>query len=302
MSKRNMKFWALLASVCVHILVLAVFAFARFSEGISPRPEGTIPNLTIQQARNFMSAVMVTPKPKVKRVIEQLSAAGISRLQRSEDIFQNKKVISAGMVDTAGAGRSVGEYSFGDDLRVGPSVEFFDSSSSERKICYVVDCSGSMHGMLARVRDELKESIAALEADQYFGIIFFGGGKVFEFADGRLVRASKKAKLEADSFVDSIRPEGSTNALRALERAVKMRDDSHAGPGVIYFLTDGFELGDAGGEKIVREIAGLLASYLPGGRIDTIGFWPQEDDRRTLEMIAARSGGKFIMVVDRKAE
>ena len=152
--------------------------------------------------------------------------------------------------------------------------------------------------MFGQVRKRLKKSIASLQPDQYFCIIFFGNNRLFEFSNGRLLRATQKAKNSAYDFIDLVQAAGQTNALAALKKAVQIRNGSGAGPSVIYFLTDGFELTTEGTQKFSQKVADLLKRFAPTTRINTIGFWPQSDDREMLELIARQSGGEFVLITD----
>ena len=175
-------------------------------------------------------------------------------------------------------------------------IEFFGSGGRERKVCYLVDCSGSMQGIFTQVRKKLKESIAALQPDQYFYLIFFGGGKLYEVGEGKLLRATPKAKSAAKVFIDTIRPAGRTNAAAALERVVRIGDGKGTGASLVYFLTDGFELTNEDAAAFPNRIADLLEQFAPAMRIDTIAFLPQADDRKMLEAIAKQSGGEFVCI------
>jgi hypothetical protein len=42
----------------------------------------------------------------------------------------------------------------------------------------------------------------------------------------------------------------------------------------------------------------MLRSFAPKTQINTIGFWPAEQDRKLLEAIAKDSGGEFVVVGD----
>ena len=106
------------------------------------------------------------------------------------------------------------------------NIEFFDSPAQGRRICYVVDCSGSMRGLWKRVQEELVDSIGKLQQDYYFCVIVFGGGSILESGGGKMVRATEDAKKEAYGFIKSIRPRGATNATAALERAIMIKDKS----------------------------------------------------------------------------
>jgi len=176
------------------------------------------------------------------------------------------------------------------------TIEFFGSNGSHRRVCYLVDCSGSMQGIFSQVRRKLKDSINALEADQYFYIIFFGDGKLYELGNGQMLRASTKAKSEAEEFVDNMLPNGKTNAVAALERAVQIRDGKGRSPSLAYFLTDGFELANEDGAAFEQRIEKLLEQSAPEMRINTIAFLPQADDRRMLESIAEKTGGNFLSI------
>jgi len=175
-------------------------------------------------------------------------------------------------------------------------IEFFGSGGGQRKVCYLVDCSGSMQGIFTQVRRKLKESIAALQPDQYFYVIFFGGDKLHEPGDGKLLRATPKAKSAANGFIDKMRPAGKTNAMAALERVVQIRDAKGAGASLVYFLTDGFELASEDTTAFPQRIANLLDQFAPAMRINTIAFLPQPDDRKMLQTIAEQSGGEFVCV------
>ena len=55
-----------------------------------------------------------------------------------------------------------------------------------------------------------------------------------------------------------------------------MRDENGAGPQVIMFLTDGFELAQSDAYKFRQNIIELRALYLPECAVNTIGIWPGE--------------------------
>jgi len=155
-----------------------------------------------------------------------------------------------------------------------------------------------MRGMFGRVRRELTESIDKLWADQYFYIIFFGGGKIYETGGGKLVRATEKAKRQAYDLIKSVRPGGQTNAMAALKRAMQTRDEQWQAATVVYFLTDGFELTGEAAEDFLRQMLKMQKQFAPSTRINTIGFWPQSDDRSLLERLARQSGGESVFVGD----
>jgi hypothetical protein len=244
-----------------------------------------------------MRTAAVIPKPKVRRAAEQ-------SVVRSADVLPVGRIFDAAKPNAEDVGNlakpSASESSLllTSSANLSRKIEFFGSFTDQRKICYVVDCSGSMRGVFGQVRSKLKESIRQLQADQYFCIIFFGSERLFEFADGRLVRATPKARVAAYDFTDRIRPAGRTNALAALERALQIRDGGGFCCSTVYFLTDGFELAGEAEYGFAERAVRLQRRFAPTARIHTIGFWPQSTDRAVLEAMARQTGGESVFVCD----
>jgi hypothetical protein len=260
-----------------------------------------IPTATVSRVKKLIEAAPVIPKPKIKRPGEAEFAGVANSAARKltvERIFEAAKPGNKDLGDLSKPSVSESVYVLPGSQVLSPRIEFFGSFTDQRKVCYLVDCSGSMQGVFGRVQRNLKESISGLQADQYFYIIFFGADKLYESGDGRLLRAGEKAKSSAYDFIDSIQPAGLTNAPAALERAVQIRDGRGINPSVIYFLTDGFELTAKGTQIFSQKVADLLKRFAPTTRINTIGFWPQSSDRKMLEEIARHSGGEFVLISD----
>ena len=297
MRRGSVTLWAWLASIAVHLVVLAVFGVVKFSG--SQADDGQRrrrPTARVKQMERLMQASPIAVKPKIKRPDEDPPAARTERILPTRRAFEPARQLSkvlpvfrnrSGEADSLLPGRG------GIEAR---GIEFFGNWTNERKMCYVVDSSGSMGGIFRRVCRKLKDSIAALEADQYFCVIFFGGDRLFEFKD-RLVRASEKNKLAAYDFIDAVSPAGRTNALLALERAARIRDSSGVCPNVIYFLTDGFELAGED-EGFSQQISRFLKRFAPATKINTVGFWPQSEDRRMLETISRQSRGESVFITE----
>jgi Mg-chelatase subunit ChlD len=306
----GVKVYALIVSVFVHAAALAVFAAVKLSQS-APLPLQSITTVSISQAVNLAERSSVAPKPRVvpanpvvegRPIVRAKETAPSNLKSRGPEQIPNPSYQS---IPSNAIRREPAELPTANETQTA-QAEFFGSTAQGRRICYVVDCSGSMQGLWQRVRGELIESIGRLQPDQYFCVIAFGadsvqesgGGKPFDGAQGRMVRASDRAKKDAYSFVDSLRPAGTTNALAAIRSAVQIRDDTNVGPTVIYFLTDGFELGEQDGAQLAHQIMTMQRSFSPKTQINTIGFWPGEQDRRTLERIAGQSGGEFVVVND----
>jgi hypothetical protein len=293
---KGVAFCAWMTSIAVHLIVLTAFGFVRFSQSEHHVARKSAPTAKISRIKELAQSVPVIPKPKVKRSVKDLSVEKKARLLPKNPVFGPVK-------SRLRDGQNLPKPS---DLRNGLAVpgtdgfaheiEFFGSFTDERKVCYLVDCSGSMRGLFGQVRAKLAESIGQMQPDHFFYIIFFSGDTLFEFGDGYLVRATEQTKSAAYEFIDSVRPAGQTNALAALERAVQIRDSRGVNPAVIYFLTDGFELAAEGEQRFSQGVANLLARFAPSTKINTIGFCPLREDCKVLKIIAEQSGGEFIFI------
>jgi len=272
------------------VVVLAAFGIAKFSKPVDSAIQKTTPAAKVSRIKKIINANPVTAKPKIKKRFAQQPINTTTRifdtslpdLQTSQQMFRPKT-----------------QTEFPTAEVLSKNVEFFGSTTGERKICYLVDCSGSMHGIFSQVQKKLKNSISTLQFDQYFYIIFFGNDRLFESGNGKLLRATQKNKTAAYDFIDSIGPAGQTNAVRALKRAIQIRDSKGRRPYLIYFLTDGFELTAKDQNSFIRKIEILLRKSASQTKINTIGFWPQDDDRKMLETIAKQSNERAAFITDR---
>lgn len=284
------KIWAWTASISLHLLVLTVLAIAEFPQVTKTEKQHAIPAAKIERIKNFIESQPKILKPKVK-----LNQSNYSEKISLPEIIL-KKDISAG--DTY----PVELFSCGNELQrqqsqiPAGSIEFFSTSTNSRKICFVVDCSGSMKGLFGTVKKELTRSIENLQQDQYFSIIFFGDETLRIFENGRLVRASNKTKSQAVRFINTIEPKGQTNAAAAFDKLSAVCDINGSKPSAVFFLTDGFELNKINSEIFLTNTMNILATNLPKTKVNTIGFWPNEDDSNLLRQIAEMTGGRFTRI------
>jgi hypothetical protein len=296
----GVRIYALIVSVFAHAAVLAVFAAVKLSQS-APLPLQSITTVSISQAVNLAERPSVAPKPRVvpaNPVVEGRPIVRAKEIAPSNLKSQGPEQIpnpSYQLTPSSDIRREPAELPTASEAETA-EVEFFDSPARGRRICYVVDCSGSMQGLWPRVRGELIESIGRLQPDQYFCVIAFGAGSVQESGGGRMVRATERARKEAFDFIASVQPKGATNAAAAMERAIKIRDQSGVGPSLVYFLTDGFELSEQDNARFAHEVMTMLRSFSPKTQINTIGFWCSEQDGRMLEAIARQSNGQFTFV------
>ncbi len=286
----SITMWAWILSVAVHLVLLGVFALVKFSMSATGTSFAVTPAVTVAQMEQITKQSLIFPKPKVKR----LSLDRFRSKSRILDFPTTAKIVPFDKVQQLPQTLPLGDT----DLPGGVAItraatEFFGQPTSLRKICYVVDCSGSMQGLFTPVRKQLKTSIANLPPDHYFCIIFFGGDRLLESGRGQLQRATPKAKSAAYSFIDSVRLGGTTNALAALEHTMRVCDPAGRGGQLIYFLTDGLDLDRVDTAGFASLVENLRKNLAPAAKINTIGFWAQPNDCEILQAVALQTGGQF---------
>ncbi len=105
-------------------------------------------------------------------------------------------------------------------------------------VIYVIDRSGSMVDVFDMVKYEMRKSIALLNEDQYFHVIFFSEGQPIETKPRGLVPATDNNKLRCGRWLDEIVPCGQTDPIPALERAFDVLSHADSPKGkLIYLLT-----------------------------------------------------------------
>jgi hypothetical protein len=288
--KTSVKRWAWGLSIVFHVSLLVTFAFIKFSSGGNPPTHLAAPVTSIKTITAVTNLSPIVPKPKVNDIStkpDRIMANTIPPLPAVANPKPSLDLVPVSEIPLAEA--------IGSEVAISASaIEFFGQRTYCRKVCYVVDCSGSMQGMFSRVRDKLKRSIQSLQPDQYFYVIFFRGDRLVESGIGRLIRATPRAKISANKFIDSVRPSGKTNALNALSRAMRTTDPAKRPPELIYFLTDGFDLeASQKTSDFADELEKTRRKYAPGTTINTIGFWTQTADVNILKAIAKNSSGTF---------
>lgn len=187
-------------------------------------------------------------KDQIRKIVDSLlpvpETIGVrSTSQKISDDIEKKESGSSSVSDplnTQGNSSSVGSTGGSGGLG-GQSVQFADLKGNGRKFVYVLDRSESMrwsneNPMKFAIR-EAKESINSLDprlGAVRFQLIYYNQeAKVFE--KDRLLPVDEPNKNRVLKFLDSIYPEGGTNPLAAIEKAVKLNPD------VIFFLTDADE-------------------------------------------------------------
>ncbi|MFH1615609.1 MAG: VWA domain-containing protein [Planctomycetota bacterium] len=288
--------WAWLISIGFHAAVLAVLALADFSQAQDPQAETQTPRAQIIKP----APLPVIPKPKIKQ-LQPLTPQKTSQTCPPLNIpIPITQTTSQQPCDKTPAKLTSPLISpaLPQQPEIITNADFFGIPADERKLCYVVDCSGSMQGIFSVVLENLRQSISTLQPDQYFALILFGGDRLQLYHDGRLIRATGRTVSDAQRFIERSSPHGRTNAMDAVKKALLARDETGCKPDVIYFLTDGFELSEQDSLSFAADVENLRKNLAPNTKINTIGFWTQKNDCALLENIARRSGGQFKFIAD----
>ncbi len=287
----KVRYWVLVISVVVHAVALGVFAGVKLSNLKGEQVQDK-PSISMQMVKNVIEQPTSVPKPKVETV--EKPATEPERKPAPPKTSQPLVVEKKAPMLPAPEPEPVVESLRPEPVEKVHAVEFFGQRSIVQRICYVVDCSGSMYGQMYRVKDQLKQSIRKLDPQQAFCILFFMDGRqVLMSGSGRLESATVGTKSQAYELINKIKPGGSTDAAHALECAMRLRDRDGHGPEAVFFLTDGFNLDESGSQLFVQKVNGLRNSLAPSAVLHTIGFWPQERDRRMLQQLADDSGGVY---------
>ena len=293
MDLRNGKVcsWALIFSVAAHSVTLAVFTGVKISKQAEAEVSSS-PVISMQMIEQVVARPTPKPKPRVEPIAEPVVQAESEQAPLVSDPQPIQPSESEAPVDVAPP--HVGESM----VESGPDeVEFFGQKSIVSRVCYVVDCSGSMYGQMYLVKDQLKKSILNLNSRQAFSVVFFKDGQTVLTSGGyALPPATAGAKSAALELIESVRPSGSTDAGHALEKALQLRDASGKGAQAIYFLTDGFDLDSKNSQLFTEKVHRLRDDYASGTVLHTIGFDAQPRDRRMLKQLAHDTGGVFINI------
>jgi hypothetical protein len=284
-------YWALIFSVAAHSVTLAVFTGVK----LSGRPEGVVspqPVLSMQ----MIERVVTQPAPKPKPRVEPIAEPVVQSESKQPALVSEVPSPEPSVADVSPEPNPVEVTEAIIDLQP-DAVEFFGQKSIVRRVCYVVDCSGSMYGRMYLVKDQLKKSILNLNSRQSFSVVFFMEGQtVLTSGGGTLAPATAGAKSTAMELIESVRPSGSTDAGHALETAMQLKDVSGKGAEAIYFLTDGFDLDPENSRLFSEKVNRLRSTHARAAVLHTIGFDAQMRDRQMLRQLAQNTGGAFIEI------
>lgn len=165
-----------------------------------------------------------------------------------------------------------------------PSTKVPKVKAPSRKVCFVIDRSGSMtgsrnydpHAPILKAKQALLACLSALRPTDEFGIVHFGSDAVS--FDAKLGLADDANRKRATAFVDGIQCHGGTEMLKALAAATRVL----GGPGGdIFLITDG-EVWQTG--PIVEHMAAS------GSRVHVLGIGTASQ-HRFMAQLSRRTGG-----------
>ncbi len=173
----------------------------------------------------------------------------------------------------------------------GSSSDFLTPSvSAPRSVTFLIDRSSSMNGLrFDLVKKELLESIKAMADGTEFTILAFND-KLDEMpgANKNLVVSSESTRKIAIDWIESLQPEGATQAYPGLKQLVELR----AAPASIVFLTDGLLPPDDRQkvDQLLSDISGK--DLLKDTHIDTVMLYAPGDDE-SLKKLAEATQGRY---------
>lgn len=175
-------------------------------------------------------------------------------------------------------------------------TSFMGTGGNARRIVFLIDASGSLIDTLPFVIEELKKSIQQLNEKQMISVIFFRGDQVIEVPPAGFKPATLETKQRIVSWIDprnhNIIPQGKSNPVPALERAMKYR------PQLIFLLSDNITGEGAYAVDQRKLLTAINQANTTGTKINTIQFLYPDPLARlglpgTMELIAKNSGGVY---------
>lgn len=169
-----------------------------------------------------------------------------------------------------------------------PSTTFTKTNRQPRKVCFVLDRSGSMTGSynldpkapILGAKRALLACLSALTPDDEFGIVHFGNDAVTFHPT--LAKADDTNRKKAQAWVEKIQCNGGTEMLGALAAATRVL----GGPGDVFILTDG-EVAQTG--PIIEHMAASQS------RVHVLGIGTAAQ-HRFMAQLARRTNGVCEMV------
>ena len=233
-------------------------------------------NLKVRSAVTGISSPSHRVKTETKKGETTISLAEISDKPNRDLVLDVGMEIDKPMLFANGKGFAVPKNTPRWAVVV-PSATLPQKDLGSKKLCFVLDHSGSMSGgPLDQAKLALSACLSALDAKDEFGIVAFENSPTaFKSC---MIKASKANREEAQRFLEKIHPAGGTELRPALEMAVNGFDGT---AGDIYLLTDGQ----------VYESAAIVEQMAVGKvRVHVLGIGSASQDR-FLASLAKKTGG-----------
>ncbi len=126
------------------------------------------------------------------------------------------------------------------------SSQFANTNTNAKRICYVVDYSGSMVIAFEYVRKELQKTIQQLSPAHYFQMIFYTGGTPKTLPHDQMIRATQQNRVNTLNFLKTIQlasagnqADAAQSVVAALKKAFNFKSPENQPPDLIYLITDG---------------------------------------------------------------
>ena len=267
------------------------------------------PTGAVQHKRPAVSMIEARPEPLVHEVtvddlrIDPLVPAA-APMQRVELPELTEPARSGAGPESIGVAR-VGGYAAGSSgltvSAVGEyTTSFCGAVGSAKRICYVVDCSGSMILAFDYVRSQLKRTIGKLSPGQYFHVVFYASGEPLELPGKRLLRAHKRNRQDAMLFINQMNLASVPTAraawqgvVNALGAAFAARTPAGRSVELIYLFTDG-EFEHQRLAWAVRELQGEREKPA----VISVVACGNRDNEEFLSWLARANGGEYHFVSD----
>lgn len=296
-SRRSQATLGWVISAAAHLLAVALFIIVSSGAGSPPSAPRAIPRSTFEP-----QAEPLNPEP----VIDNLQVQTLNPVEPLSEMTELPPAPELPIAARAGAIAADTATASSYVVAANPApattagARFCGVATYGDRICYVIDCSGSMVMAFDYVRGEVQQAVAALNPSQYFHVIFFAGGDPVQPMPPALRRASLHERKAAIDFVDNIQlADVSTSAaawqavVKALEVAFTVRSGGDLPPQTIYFFTDGeFDHGRVG--LFVAQIQQRLASPV---NVNVIACGSR-DNEPFLQRLAANHQGRYIFLSD----
>ncbi|MBI9019546.1 MAG: VWA domain-containing protein [Phycisphaerae bacterium] len=182
----------------------------------------------------------------------------------------------------------------------GSYSSFCGSVGKADRICYVVDCSGSMMLAFDYVKKQLVDSINGLAPYQYYNVTLFSSGNPLRYPGEKLQRASKNQRINAIDYINNAELTGSKSSIQqgrafldAIKNAFDARTDGNMAPELIYIFTDG----EFDHQKLKDALLNYYHLHPSGVKINIIACGSKENEP-FLKGLASICGGSYTFVTD----